>query len=57
MTRKGLYSYEALYMKALAYAVVYGCGLTVEQFGAAYFLDADELEQLRLHLESRGVNL
>ena len=54
MTRKGLIWYEALYMKALAYAVVYGCNLTVEQFCAAHALEADELEQLREHLERQG---
>jgi hypothetical protein len=57
MTRKSLIWFEAAYMKALSYAVVYGCNLTVEQFAAAYALDADELEQLRAHLESHGVNV
>jgi hypothetical protein len=54
MTRKGLLWYEALYLKALAYAVVYGTGLTVEQFAAAHALEADELEQLREHMERQG---
>jgi hypothetical protein len=57
MTRKGLCWYEAAYMKALSYAVVYGCNLSVEQFAAAHALDADELEQLREHLASHGVNV
>jgi hypothetical protein len=57
MTRKGLIWYEALYMKALAYAVVYGCGLSVEQFAAAHALEADELEQLREHLERQGFGI
>jgi hypothetical protein len=57
MTHKHLIWYEALFFKALAYAVVYGCDLTVEQFAAAHTLEADELEQLRAHLENRGVSV
>jgi len=55
MTRKSLCWFEALYLKALSYAVVYGCNLTVEQFSAAHTLDEDEMEQLRDHLASHGI--
>jgi hypothetical protein len=48
---------EAQYMRALSYAVVYGCNLSVEQFAAAHALDSDEAEQLREHLASRGVGV
>ena len=57
MTRKGLIYYEGFYMKALAYAVVIGCELSVEQFAAAHALEADELEQLREHLERQGFGI
>jgi hypothetical protein len=57
MTGKGLLWYEAAYLKALAYAVVYGTGLTVEQFAAAHALEADELEQLREHMERQGFGI
>jgi hypothetical protein len=54
MNRKWLRWYEALYLKALAYAQVYGCDLSMEQFSAAHALEADELEQLREHMERQG---
>jgi hypothetical protein len=57
MNRKWLRWYEERYMAALAYAQVYGCNLSVEQFAAAHALDTDELDQLRAHLESHGVNV
>ena len=57
MTRKGLCWYEAAYMKALSYAVVYGCNLSSGAIRAAHALEADELEQLRAHLESHGVGI
>ncbi len=57
MNRKWLRWYEGQYLKALSYAVVYGCNLTVEQFAAAHALESDELEQLRARLESHGVGL
>jgi len=57
MTRKALLAYEELYFRALAYAVVYGCGLSVEQFAAAHGLDAEELAQLRDHLQAQGVGV
>jgi hypothetical protein len=57
MNRKVLLAYEAQYFRALAYAVVYGCGLSVEQFAAAHGLDREELEQLRDHLAAKGVGV
>jgi hypothetical protein len=57
MSRKMLRWYEARYMAAMAYAQVYGCGVSVEQFAAAHLLDSDELEQLRAQLESHGVGV
>jgi hypothetical protein len=57
MNRKWLRWYEALYLKAMAYAQVYGCDLSVEQFCAAHVLEADELEQLREHLEFHGFDV
>jgi len=57
MNRKTLLWYESLYMRALSYAVLYGCTLSVEQFAAAHVLDADELEALRAHLEKQGVDV
>jgi hypothetical protein len=57
MNRKTLIWYEGRYMAALAYAVVYGCDLSVDQFAAAHCLDSDELDQLRAKLESHGVNV
>ena len=57
MNRKWLRWYEALYLKALAYAQVYGCELSMEQFSAAHALEADELEQLREHLEFHGFDV
>ena len=47
MNYKWLRWYEAQYLKALAYAQVYDCDLSIEQFCAAHVLEADELEQLR----------
>ena len=57
MTIKALRWHEEQYMRALSYAIVYGCGLSVEQFAAAHALDIDELEQLRAYLESHGVGV
>jgi hypothetical protein len=57
MNSKALAQFENQYMRALAYAVVYGCTLGVEQFAAAHALDPDELEQLRAQLEKHGVNV
>jgi hypothetical protein len=54
MNRKWLRFYEALFLKALAYAQVYGCDLSVEQFCSAHVLEADELAQLREHMERQG---
>ncbi len=56
MSRKMLDWYESLYMRALGYAVMYGCNLSVEQFAAAHGLEADELQELRTHLERLGVS-
>ena len=55
MNRKMTTWYAEHYMKALAYAVVYGCDLSVAQFAAAHCLETDELEQLRELLERQGV--
>jgi hypothetical protein len=44
-------------MKALAYAVIYGCDLSVDQFAAAHCLEADELEQVRELLAPQGVGV
>ena len=49
--------YADRYLAALAYAQVYGCGLSVEQFAAAHCLEADELDQLRAQLERHGVGV
>jgi hypothetical protein len=57
MNRKWLRWYESQYLKALSYAVVYDCNLTVEQFAAAHALESDELEQLREHLEFNGIGI
>jgi len=57
MNPKALAQLENHYMRALAYAVLFGCTLSVEQFAAAHALDADELEQLRAQLEKHGVNV
>ena len=57
MNRKALVWYESLYMRALSYAVVYGCDLSVEQFAAAHALDSDELAMLQAQLEKHGVNV
>ena len=57
MTIKALGWHEGQYMRALSYAIVYGCNLTVEQFAAAHALDPDELDQLRAYLESHGVGV
>jgi hypothetical protein len=57
MNRKMTVWYAELYLKALAYAVVYGCPLSIEQFSAAHCLEADELEELRALLERQGVGI
>ena len=57
MNPKALAQLENQYMRALAYAVLYGCSLSVEQFAAAHALDSDELEALRAQLEKHGVNV
>src|SRR5437764_1058340 len=57
MNRKMQFWYAELYLKSLAYAVVYGCDLSVEQFAAAHCLEADELEELRELLERQGVGI
>ena len=57
MNRKTLLAYESLYMRALGYAVVYGCSLDLVQFAAAHGLEADEREQLREHMERQGVGV
>jgi hypothetical protein len=57
MNPKALAQLETEYMRALSYAVVYGCTLSVEQFAAAHALDPDELEQLRAQLQKHGVNV
>ena len=57
MTTKALRWHEEQYMRALSYAIVYGCNLTVEQFAASHALDPDELEQLRAYLEGHGVGV
>ena len=57
MNRKMLRSYESRFMASMAYAQVYGCSISLEQFAAAHILDSDELEQLRAQLESHGVGV
>lgn len=57
MNPKLLRWYESRYMAAMAYAQVYGCNISVEQFAAAHILDSDELEQLRAQLEVHGVGV
>ena len=57
MTRKALAALESQYMRALNYAILFGCSLSVEQFAASHAMDAEELDALKDHLESRGVNL
>ena len=55
MNRKSLIALESQYMRALSYAILYGCTLSVEQFAAVLALDSEELEALRAHLEKQGV--
>ncbi len=57
MSRKALTALESQYMRALSYAILFRCSLSVEQFAAAHALDPDELDALRDHLERRGVNV
>ena len=57
MNRKWLKWYEALFLKALAYSQIYGTDLSLEQFCAAHVLEADELQQLREHLEFHGFDV
>ena len=55
MNRKSLIALESQFMRALSYAILYGCTLSVEQFAAVLALDSEELEALRAHLEKQGV--
>ncbi len=55
MNRKSLIVLESQFMRALSYAILYGCTLSVEQFAAVLALDSEELEALRAHLEKQGV--
>jgi hypothetical protein len=57
MTRKALVWYEEQYFRALSYAIVFRCSLSVEQFAAAHLLDPDELEEWQAYLESQGVGI
>jgi hypothetical protein len=57
MTRKALALLEGQYVRALSYASLYHCTLTMEQFAAAHALDPEELEALRTHLEKHGVGI
>jgi hypothetical protein len=56
MSRKALTALESQYMRALSYAILFRCSLTVEQFAASHAMDPEELDALKDHLESRGVN-
>ena len=57
MNPKALAQLEARYMRALGYAVLYGCDLSPEQFAAAHELDSADLDQLREQLERHGVGV
>ena len=57
MNRKALEALGLRYLKALDYATFYHCDLSVDQFAAAMCLDPDEAEELREHLERKGVGV
>jgi hypothetical protein len=57
MTTKMLAALESQYLKAANHAILFGCGLSVEQFASALCLDPDELEELRAHLDRKGVGV
>jgi hypothetical protein len=57
MNRKMLIVLECQYMRALGYAILFHCSLSVEQFAAAHWLDPDELDALKTFLESHGVGV
>ena len=57
MTRKALVALESQYMRALSYAILFGCSLSPEQFAASHAMDPEELDALKEFLESHGVGV
>ena len=57
MTRKALAALESQYMRALSYAILFRCSLSVEQFAASHALDPEELEELSEYLQNNGVGV
>jgi hypothetical protein len=57
MTAKMLALLESQYLRAVTYAVLYQCSLSVEQFAASVALDPEELDALRAHLDGKGIGI
>lgn len=55
MSRKSLQGLENSYLGALQYAAHHKTALTLVQFACCERLDTQELEELREHLEARGI--
>lgn len=56
MPYKTLKMYEGEFLKALSYADLYTCTLTLQQFACSRYLDPEEYETLRGHLEEHGIS-
>ena len=55
MSVKTLHWLESAYLDSLAFAQVLGCTLDARQFAAANRLDPCEYDELRAHLDTRGI--
>jgi hypothetical protein len=55
VTKKSLDVLHDQFLKAANHAILFGCSLSVEQFAASLALDPDELDELRAHLDAKGV--